>query len=116
MSRTVGQVRAIVPGIDLQFASTAARYDPDRDAVIFLGRAGSETIPCAISREALEDHFDADDLKAEGRLHRFQRNRSEIEAMARSRYLHDPVEESPGVLIRTSDVPGLRRSLRRKKT
>ena len=62
---------------------------------------------CAISREALDDYFDTDKLDNQGRLETFLRKRSQIESMARSKFLAWPIEEPESVLIKTMDVPKL---------
>jgi hypothetical protein len=99
--------RALIPGLDLTFNNPPARYDFDRDVVTFVGDASGSAVKCAISREALEDHFAADGLEQEGRVRKFLDNRSTIEGMARAKYLHWPVEQSNAVLIKTADVPQL---------
>lgn len=105
-----GAARNIVPGLDLRFADAPPRYDSDRDIVVFAGEAAGERIPCAISREALADHFGANDQTKEQRVETFRRNRGEIERMARDIYLNRPVLPDGTVLIKTVDVPDLRRS------
>ena len=99
--------RSIIPGLDLKFAAPPARYDFSREIVSFLGEAAGARVRCAISREALEDHFQADGLDKEGRLEKFREHRTEIERIARAKYLYWPVEEPEAVLIKTADVPEL---------
>jgi hypothetical protein len=106
--KVVGAPRSIVPGLKLEFAAPAARYDFDRDVVAFLGHAGGAVVRCAISREALEDHFRADDLDQEGRLEKFREHRSEIEHMLQTKYLSWPIQEIGETLIKTEDVPKLK--------
>ena len=107
-----GATRSLVPGLDLRFADAPPRYEFDRDIVVFAGEAAGERIPCAISREALADHFGADGQTKEQRVETFRRNRGEIERMARDIYLNRPVPPDGAVLIKTADVPDLRRSTR----
>lgn len=104
--------RSLIPGLDLQFYAPQARYDFDRDVVTFLGEAGSREVRCAISREALDDHFGADGLDKEGRLKRFRENRETIENMMREKFLNLPVQEIGGVLIKSKEVPILMKNLR----
>ncbi len=111
--KAIGAPRSIVPGLDIEFAAPAARYDFDRDVVAFLGQAGGAAVRCAISREALEDHFDADRLDREGRLSKFREHRSEIQRLLQMKYLSWPVEEIGAVLIKTADVPKLRKILKK---
>lgn len=110
MLKTADATRSIVPGLDLEFANAAARYDFERDVVAFLGHAIGKPVRCAISREALDDHFGTDDLSPKHRLERFREHRSEIERMLKTKYLTWPVEEAGAVLLKTDDVTKLRKS------
>jgi len=110
-----GATRSLIPGLDLRFADAPPRYDFDRDTVAFPGEAEGERVLCAISREALEDHFGADGQTKEQRVETFRRNRQEIERMAREIYLKKPVPPDGAVLIKTSEVPALRQIARRRK-
>ena len=65
------------------------------------------SVACAISREALDDHFGTDGQDQKERVESVLRNRSRIELMARAKYLAWPVEEPGAVLIKTMDVPKL---------
>lgn len=105
--KAVGFNRKTLPGMDITFSNLPARYDFDRDLVTFNGEALGSGVTCAISREAIEDHFDADDLNKDGRIEAFVKNRSKIEQMARAKYLSWPVEEPEAVLIKTMDVEKL---------
>nr|WP_283812472.1 GSU2403 family nucleotidyltransferase fold protein [Bradyrhizobium pachyrhizi] len=98
----IGAPRSILPGIDLSFDNPPARYDFSRDIVTFVGKALGSSVNCAISREALDDHFGSDGLGQEGRLEAFLKNKSRIEAIARAKYLSAPVEEPGSLLIRTT--------------
>jgi hypothetical protein len=102
--KTVGALRSSLPGINLTFSNAPARYDFSRDVVAFSGDALGKVIPCAISREALDDHFGTDGLDNDGRLHAFQKNRSKIEQMAKQKYLSSAVEELDSVLLKTADI------------
>jgi hypothetical protein len=70
-------------------------------------------VACAISREALDDHFGTDGLDKEERVQAFLTSRSKIEQMARAKYLNGPIEEPDAVLVKTSDVRGSAQSSRR---
>jgi len=100
----IGAPRSILPGIDLFFDNPPARYDFSRDIVTFVGKALGSPVNCAISREAMDDHFGSDGLGQEARLEAFLNNRSRIEAIARTKYLSASVEEPGSVLIKTSDI------------
>ncbi len=111
--RAVDAPRSVIPGLALRFAAPAARYDFGRDVVTFLGESGGATVRCAISREAIEDHFGADGLDPEGRLRRFRENRETIERLLANKYLTWPVEDVGSVLIKSDDVDRLRAKHRR---
>jgi hypothetical protein len=105
--RILDRPRDILPGIDLTFNNPAVRYDGDRDVVTFTGEVLGDSVKCAVSREALEDHFGANNLDKEGRIEAFRKNRSNIERLTRTKYLSWPVEEPEFVLLKTVDVPKL---------
>ena len=107
--KTIGAPRSVIQGIDLSFHNPAARYDFSRDIVTFQGQALGSAVNCAVSREALDDHFGADGLEQEGRLQAFLKNRSRIEEIARAKYLSSPVDEPGAVLIKTSDAENFSR-------
>ena len=106
--KVLGRPREIIPRLDLTFNSPPARYAVDRDVVGFTGQSSGSPVECAVSREALDDHFGADNLDKEGRLEAFRKNRSEIEQLLRTKYLSLPVEEPEAVLLKTRDVEELR--------
>jgi hypothetical protein len=99
--------RSTIPGIDLTFDNAPVRYDFSRDIATFEGTALGSPVICAISREALDDHFGTDGQDQKGRVESVLRNRSKIEQMARTKYLSWPVDEPGAVLIKTMDVPRL---------
>ena len=106
--KAVGEIRRLLPGSDLTFANPAPHYDFSRDTVTFAGEAFGAPVTCAISREALDDHFGA--ATKEERLQKFLDNRSTIENMAHEKYINWPIEEPETVLIKTSDVPKLHKA------
>lgn len=103
--------RSVIPDLDIQFSKATARYDFNSDVVSFIGEANGTSVRCAISREALDDHFGTDRLGKEGRLERVRERRSLFEGMVRLKYLTWPVEEPDHVLIRTSEVVELLRNI-----
>jgi hypothetical protein len=100
--------RGDVPGLALSFERTAARYDFDRDVVIFAGSDRGGHIRCGISREALDDHYGEGATQSE-RLAVFAKYRDAIERLTIVKYLKCPIEEPGVVLIKTSDVEMLGR-------
>jgi hypothetical protein len=105
--KTVDTRRSTVPGIDLTFNNRPAHYDFARDIVTFKGETFGQPVSCAISREALADHFGANGTDQEERVHKFLENRTAIEHLARTKYLCWPIEEPGAVLVKTLDVPQL---------
>ena len=86
---------------DLRFPELEERYDFDRGAVMFWGHDGESRVRCAISREALDDHFRGD---GKDKLEVFRANRQVIEQEARRKYLNGETEPDGSVLIRTGDL------------
>ena len=86
---------------DLTFPESEARYIFDRAVVVFWGQDGQARVRCAISREALDDHFEGD---GKDKLDVFQANRQAIEQHAREKYLAGDTETDGSVLIRTGDL------------
>jgi hypothetical protein len=109
--RTANLRRAIVPGMDLTFNNPPARYDSQRDVVAFEATALGSPVECAVSREALEDHFRVGGPGKDARLEAFLANRTRIEQLVRAKYLTWPVEESDIVLLRTLEVEALSAAL-----
>src|ERR1019366_6141798 len=69
---------------ELIFPATEERYDISRDIVVFWGQDRAQRVRCAISQEALYDHFHADH---QNKLDVFRKNRPAIEDIARGKYL-----------------------------
>ena len=86
---------------DLKFPAQEEAYNSSRQAVMFWGQDGNTRIPCAISREALDDHFQGDN---KDKLEVFRANRRTIEQEARRKYLAGRTEPDGSVLIRTGDL------------
>jgi hypothetical protein len=107
--RIVKRPRKLLPGMDLAFPDSRARYDSSREVVSFIGEALGHPVQCAVSREALEDHLGANGQDKEGRLASFHLVRSKIERMVKIKYLSWPVEEPETVLLKTADVEELSR-------
>lgn len=105
--RTLGRTREIIPNVNLTFSNPPARYDSRREIVQFVGEALGHPVDCGVSREALEDHFGANQLDSAGLLEAFRKNRSRIEQLLRRKYLSWPVDGSEVVLLKTLDVKKL---------
>jgi hypothetical protein len=107
--RVVKRSREILPGMNLAFPDSRARYDSNREVVSFIGEALGHPVRCSVSREVLEDHFGANGQDMEGRLASFHLSRSKIERMVKTKYLSWPIEEPETVLLKTMDVEKLSR-------
>jgi len=86
---------------DLDFRQGEPMYDSNRTVVTFEAWDGQKRILCAISREALEDHFGGD---RKDPVVVFMANREAIEQLARRKYLRGELEPDHSILIRTTDL------------
>jgi transcriptional regulator with XRE-family HTH domain len=86
---------------NLVFLEKKESYEPNRMVVLFVGRDGYKEIICAISAEALEDHFHGEGKNS---LKVFQANRDNIEHEARRKYLAGTLETNGSVLLKTADI------------
>lgn len=101
---TITNILSVLGMLDertLVFPDDTARYDPNHMVVRFKGKDGTKIVPCAISREALEDHFNGDDKEL---VKVFQANRERIKHEARRKYLDGRMEADGSVLIKTDDL------------
>ncbi len=86
---------------ELIFPVPDERYDRSRESVVFWGQDRAQRVRCAISREALDDHFQGDH---KDKLDVFRTNRQRIEEIARTKYLAGHIEPDGSVEIRTADL------------
>jgi hypothetical protein len=89
------------PARELLFPNPQEAFVFDRGVVTFWGQDGETRVPCAISCEALNDHFKGDNRE---KLDVFRANRHAIEEEARRKYLAGTIEPDGSVLIRTLDL------------
>ncbi len=94
-------VLGIVDSRTLIFTHPRPVYDAALDAVRFQGRCGTAVVRCAISREALEDHFAG---ARKNVLKSFTAHQTLIEHEARRLYFLPRLEPDGAVLIRTLDL------------
>ena len=85
----------------LVFPEPEEQYDFHRDVVLFSGKDREKTVRCAISQEALDDHFGGDNKDP---LKIFVANRERIEHEARRKYLTNHLEADGSILIRTIEL------------
>src|SRR5436309_3422236 len=87
---------------DLTFLAPQEAFVPERDIVFFYGHDGEAWVRCAISREALDDHFHGGGMD---KLEVFRANREVIEQEVRRKYIAGDTEVDGSVLIRADDLP-----------
>lgn len=85
----------------LIFPEPDARYNSERDIVVFWGLDGGKEVRCAISREAIDDRFKGD---GRDKLKAYAASRVAIEHEARRKYLAGKLEKDGSILIRTTDL------------
>jgi hypothetical protein len=90
------RVRWALEKHDLAFPDKAEKFDFDREVVVFFGQDGKARVRCAISREALDDDFGADNRD---KMEVFRENRKVIEEAVRQKYLAGDTETDGSVLI-----------------
>jgi fido (protein-threonine AMPylation protein) len=87
---------------DLTFPDPKESFIFERDIVFFYGQDGEAWVRCAISREALDDHFHAD---GKDKLEVFRANRQAVEQEVRRKYIAGDTEVDGSILIRSDDLP-----------
>lgn len=87
---------------NLIFPNTSnVQHDPNQMLVIFWGQDGTKSIRCAISIEALEDHYKS---KSKNPVKIFLENHSAIEHEAVRKYLNNQFESDDYILIKPEDL------------
>jgi transcriptional regulator with XRE-family HTH domain len=85
----------------LEFLNPCAFYDTKRMVVAFTGMDRGKTVFCAISKEALDDHFSGDRRNP---IKVFTANQNRIEHKARRKYLAENLESDGSILVKTQDI------------
>ncbi|MFM0036023.1 DUF1488 domain-containing protein [Paraburkholderia strydomiana] len=110
----VGGVRLVLAGaaflpepsdeatMEIRFPADAPAYRGSNLTVVFPALVDGEPVPCAISVEALEDHFGAYTEDREGWLRAFDAGRPRIEAVARE---HLQISNGTPVLLKSGHFP-----------
>ncbi|MCY0387998.1 DUF1488 domain-containing protein [Robbsia sp. Bb-Pol-6] len=86
---TASSAASSVANSAVSFENVPARYRADNLTVVFPARVGEHDVECAISVEALEDHFSVASTDEAGWLAAFARSRAAIEDRARHHLLLD---------------------------
>jgi fido (protein-threonine AMPylation protein) len=87
---------------DLTFPEPKESFVFERNIVLFYGRDGEAWVRCAITREALDDHFQGD---GKDKLEVFRANRQAIEQEVRRQYNAGDTEVDGSILIHSGDLP-----------
>jgi hypothetical protein len=88
--------------MEIRFPADAPAYRDSNLTVVFRALVDGETVPCAISVEALEDHFGACSEDREGWMRAFDAGRGHIEAVARE---HLQISNGTPVLLKSGHFP-----------
>lgn len=88
--------------MEIRFPADAPAYRDANLTVVFPALVDGEPVPCAISVEALEDHFGAYSEDLEGWLRAFDAGRPRIEAVARE---HLQISNGTPVLLKSGHFP-----------
>ncbi|MDR6408351.1 hypothetical protein J2797_000902 [Paraburkholderia terricola] len=88
--------------MEIRFPADAPAYRDSNLTVVFPALVDGETVPCAISVEALEDHFGAYSEDPEGWMRAFDAGRRRIEAVARE---HLQISNGTPVLLKSGHFP-----------
>ncbi len=92
----------------IDFPSDAPAYRDTNLTIVFAALVDGERVPCAISVEALEDHFGAQTFDSNGWIRAFDAGRPKIEAVARE---HLQISNGMPVLLKSGHFPPASRSI-----
>jgi len=87
---------------DLTFPAPMESCVFGRDMVLFYGQDGEAVVRCAITNEALDDHFQGD---GKDKLEVFRANRQAIEQEVQRQYIAGDTEVDGSILIHSGDLP-----------
>jgi hypothetical protein len=88
--------------MEIRFPADAPAYRGSNLTVVFPALVDGEPVPCAISVEALEDHFGAYSEDLDGWMRAFDAGRTHIEAVARE---HLQISNGTPVLLKSGHFP-----------
>lgn len=86
----------------IRFPADAPRYRGANLTVVFPALVDGARVPCAISVEALEDHFGAAPATRDAWMQAFDAGRAHIEAVARA---HLELSNGSPVLLKSGHFP-----------
>src|SRR5258706_554667 len=88
--------------MEIGFLADEPAYRDSNLTLVFPALVDGEPVPCAISVEALEDHFGAESHDSEGWRRAFDAGRAHIEAVARE---HLRISNGTPVLLKSGHFP-----------
>jgi hypothetical protein len=88
--------------MNIHFLPDAPEYREANLTIEFAALVDGRRVSCAISVEALEDHFDVETYDRAGWIHAFDAGRARIEAVARE---HLRVTNGMPVLLKSGHFP-----------
>ena len=88
--------------MDIIFPADAPSYRDTNLTVVFAALVDGRRVDCAISVEALEDHFPAPSADEAGWLHAFRAGREAIQAAART---HLQLSNGAPILLKSGHFP-----------
>jgi hypothetical protein len=88
--------------MNIHFPADAPAYRETNLTIVFSALVDGEQVPCAISVEALEDHFAVESCDSRGWIRAFDAARARIEAVARE---HLRVSNGTPVLLKSGHFP-----------
>jgi hypothetical protein len=88
--------------MDIRFPADTPAYRDSNLTVVFPALVDGAPVPCAISVEALEDHFGVLSTDIDGWMRAFDAGRPRIEAVARE---HLQISNGTPVLLRSGHFP-----------
>jgi hypothetical protein len=88
--------------MEIRFLGDAPSYRDSNLTIVFRALVDGESVPCAISVEALEDHFGAKSEDLVGWMRAFDEGRPRIEAVARE---HLQISNGTPVLLKSGHFP-----------
>jgi hypothetical protein len=88
--------------MDIRFSSDAPHFRDSNLTVVFAALVDGARVPCAISAEALEDHFGARAMNRDASMQAFDAGRARIEQVART---HLEISHGAPVLLKSGHFP-----------
>lgn len=98
---SVFEVLGMLDKRSLNFSDPMAYYDPSHMVVRFAGNDDGKQVKCAISREALEDHFG---LTSQDVVKVSSKHLERIQHEVRRKYLSGSFEQDGSVLVSSDDL------------